>query len=121
MSINGDNGNGNAVAGGFTKREYSVGPGGGTVFCYKSPTNNCIVLSAQEAFVVPKKISAHHDAGLAEVTSQINGHLSAAMSNNQDRERCLSILLTRHGPMLNWVSCSDNDPETMDKALGIIE
>jgi hypothetical protein len=119
--------NGDIIAGGGPRRrEYIAGPGG-TVFCFRSLTNNCIVVSetdggpTTDVFLKAARLSENHDSDLADVTREINNHLRTAISNKKDKAKRLSILLTSRGPMLSWVTCIDDDPETRDRAIGVIE
>lgn len=87
----------------------------GTLTC-KDPGESCKIVD--RIFVSPSQPIPDHDAGLQELTQQINRILSEIRSNNRDPERELAVVLTPYAPLLAWCrnSAVVTKPVDMDGA-----
>jgi len=91
----------------------------GKIACFKSNTNKQTVNKLWEV----KELSAFHDAELARATSEINGILDRLSAANPDSNRQLGFIIVGNAPLLVWseygVIGSDDDPGTIERALGL--
>jgi hypothetical protein len=99
---------------------------GGSVVCFKSSKNNCVVVDAKvtggmDAFLTANEETDAHDADLIRCTEEINRVLREAMTKKREDDRHLSILLTDRGPFLAWVrgGIDKDDQAALSRALRI--
>ncbi len=71
----------------------------GTVTC-KDPGDNCKIVD--RLLVSPTRPVPDHDAGLQDITRQINEIVAELRARNQDPKRQVAVVLTPYAPFLVW-------------------